>query len=110
MTTPVALFVGIDVSKDRLDVAVRPSGERWSVANAPDAFGAFIQRLQALPPTLVVLEATGGLEAAVVAELKQFLPTVNLPPAPGSAQRILEPRDGKWFWEGKEIRPEELDR
>jgi transposase len=86
MTTPVAIFVGIDVSKDRLDVAVRPSGERWSVANAPDAFGAFIQRLQALPPTLIVLEATGGLEAALVAELAY----AGLPVAVLNPKRVRE--------------------
>ncbi len=69
MTTASEIFIGIDVAKHQLDVAVRPSGDKWSVANAPDAFGALIQRLQALHPTLIVLEATGGLEAAVVAEL-----------------------------------------
>ena len=69
MTTAPELFVGIDVSKHQLDVAVRPTGERWTVANAPDAFGSLIKRVKALHPTLIVLEATGGLEAAVVAEL-----------------------------------------
>lgn len=63
------IFVGIDVSKQQLDVAVRPSGEHWSTPNAPPAFEAFINRVKALSPTLIVLEATGGLEAAVVAEL-----------------------------------------
>ncbi len=63
------VFVGIDVSKHQLDVAVRPSGEMWSVATAPSAFEAFIQRVKALSPTLIVVEASGGLEAAVVAEL-----------------------------------------
>lgn len=65
------IFVGIDVSKQQLDVAVRPSGEQWSTPNAPPAFEAFINRVKALSPTLIVLEATGGLEAAVVAELAQ---------------------------------------
>ncbi len=63
------IFVGIDVSKQQLDVAVRPSGEQWSTPNVPAAFEAFIKRVTALAPTLIVLEATGGLEAAVVAEL-----------------------------------------
>ena len=62
-------FVGIDVSKPQLDVAVRPSGEQWSTPNAPEAFEAFLKRVKALAPTLIVLEATGGLAAAVVAEL-----------------------------------------
>jgi len=69
MNASPEVFVGIDVSKDRLDVAVRPGGERWSVLNAPPAFEAFIQRIKALSPTLIVVEASGGLEAAVVAEL-----------------------------------------
>lgn len=86
MTPPEALFVGIDVSQDRLDIAVRPSGERWSVANTPGAFGALIKRIQALPPTLVVLEATGGLEAAVVAELAY----AGLPVAVVNPKRVRE--------------------
>ncbi len=63
------VFVGIDVSKHQLDVAVRPSGEQWSAPNAPEAFEAFLKRVKAVSPTLIVLEATGGLEAAIVAEL-----------------------------------------
>jgi transposase len=52
-----------------LDVAVRPSGEQW--ISAPDAPGLdeLVERLQALPPELIVLEATGGREGAVVAAL-----------------------------------------
>lgn len=69
MTTRPEIFVGIDVSKHQLDVAVRPSGERWMVANAPEALGALLKRLQAVHVTLIVLEASGGLESAVVAEL-----------------------------------------
>jgi transposase len=69
MTSIPEVFLGIDVAKHQLDIAVRPSGERWSVANAPDTWGALIKRVQVLHPTLIVLEATGGLEAAVVAEL-----------------------------------------
>ena len=67
--TPAAVFVGIDVSKDRLDVAVRPSGELWSVPQSPEALAGLVARLVALAPTLIVLEATGGLEAALVAAL-----------------------------------------
>ncbi len=63
------IFVGIDVSKSQLDVAVRPTGEQWSTPNAPAAFEDFLKRIKAVAPTLIVLEASGGLEAAVVAEL-----------------------------------------
>lgn len=63
------MFVGIDVSKHRLDVHVRPSGEAWSVDNDAKGHARLAERLGALSPTLVVLEATGGYQAAVAAEL-----------------------------------------
>lgn len=63
------VWVGIDVSKAELQIALRPSGEQWSTANSEHAFPALIQRLQPLAPALVVLEATGGLEGPVVAAL-----------------------------------------
>lgn len=44
----------------------------------------------------------------VIGELSKSLPKKNLPPAPGSAHRILEQKDGIWFWEGKPIKNEEL--
>lgn len=62
-------FVGIDVAKATLDVTVRPTGERWQLANEEPAFAALLARLRPLAPTLVVLEATGGFEHAVVAAL-----------------------------------------
>jgi transposase len=68
MTTPPT-WLGIDVSKARLDIAVRPTGEHWQVPNAESAFPALVARVQALAPTLIVLEATGGLERPVVAAL-----------------------------------------
>lgn len=67
MMLPV--FVGIDVAKATLEVAVRPSGEGWQLANEEAALLPLITRLHALGPTLVVLEATGGFEHAVVAAL-----------------------------------------
>lgn len=63
------VFVGIDVSKARLDVAVRPVGAAWSVANDESGIAELLTRLRELGPTLVVAEATGGLETAMVAEL-----------------------------------------
>jgi transposase len=64
-----AVFVGIDVAKATLDLALRPSGERWTVANEEAAIHALVQALRPRAPTLVVLEATGGFEHAVVAAL-----------------------------------------
>jgi len=63
------VFVGIDVSKDRLDVAARPSGESWQVANTELGIATLVKRLATLQPTLVVLEATGRLESAAVSAL-----------------------------------------
>jgi len=60
---------GIDVSKDRLDVAVRPSGERFVVARNGAGLDDLVGRLKILKPYLVVLEATGGFETVVVAAL-----------------------------------------
>src|SRR5690348_638636 len=56
------VYVGIDVSKDRLDVHVRPSGESFAVARDGDGVAGLIDRLRPLAPRLVALEATGGFE------------------------------------------------
>ena len=63
------LFVGIDVSKAALDVAVRPTAEAWQAANDPDGIDALVDRLARLGPALVVLEATGRYEAPCAAAL-----------------------------------------
>lgn len=57
---PFFLFVGIDVSKARLDVSVRPTGESFSCANRSSEMPQLVARLRALAPQLIVLEATGG--------------------------------------------------
>jgi transposase len=57
-----SVYVGIDVSKDRLDVHVRPSGEQFVVLRDDKMLDALVVRLRALEPRLVVLEATGGLQ------------------------------------------------
>jgi transposase len=63
------IFIGIDVAKDRLDVHVRPSGEAFVVARDDEGLATLIQRLTALGPALIVLEATGGFEATVAAAI-----------------------------------------
>lgn len=63
------VFVGIDVSKSCLDVASRPTGEAWQVPNDANGISDLAQRLVGMSPSLVVLEATGGLEWALTAEL-----------------------------------------
>jgi transposase len=57
------LFVGIDVSKASLDVAVRPTGETWTAANAPEGIDSLVARIAALRPALAVQEATERYEA-----------------------------------------------
>jgi len=64
-----AVIVGIDVSKDRLDVHVLPSGEAFGVGNDPAGIEALAGRLAALEPALVALEASGGMEIVAVAQL-----------------------------------------
>jgi transposase len=60
-------FVGIDVSKDRLDVHLRPSGEAFAVARDGKGLEELIARLRGRACQLVVLEATGGFETTVAA-------------------------------------------
>src|ERR1700723_248894 len=64
-----AVYVGIDVSKGELVVAVRPSGERMTLANDRAGIRRLVGRLGELKPQLVVVEATGGLQRQVVAGL-----------------------------------------
>jgi transposase len=62
-------FVGIDVARDRLDVHLRPSGEAFAVARDGEGLAQLVERLQALAPQLVVMEATGGYETIVASAL-----------------------------------------
>ena len=69
MKTRPSRVVGIDVSKDQLDLACRPEPTRWRVANATPGIAPWIADLRQLKPTLIVLEATGGWQGSVVAAL-----------------------------------------
>lgn len=73
MSTSAAQFVGIDVSKAQLDVAVRPSGETWTVAHDEAGLSGLVARLHTLAPVLIVVEATGGWEVALVGALAAAL-------------------------------------
>jgi transposase len=74
--------VGIDVSLDRLDVAVRPSGVAFAVERKASGLDELIVRLQELGPQLVALEATGGYETIAAAALASAgLPVVIVNPA-----------------------------
>jgi transposase len=74
------IFVGIDVSKDSLDVHVRPNGQAFVVASDDEGLARLAERLGALAPALIVLEATGGLQtraAAVLADIGLPVAVVN---------------------------------
>lgn len=77
-----ALYVGIDVSKDRLDVHAHPSGEAFAVPRDGDGLAQLVARVQALAPALIAVEATGGFETVVAASLASAgLPVVVVNPA-----------------------------
>jgi transposase len=75
-------FVGIDVSKDRLDVHILPHGAAFSVARDGEGLAELIERLTGLPLERVAVEATGGFETIVAAGLAGAgLPLVVVNPA-----------------------------
>jgi transposase len=77
-----AIVVGIDVSKDRLDVHVEPAGEAFAVGRDAAGLDALIERLRPLSPKTVAVEATGGFETVVAASLAAAgLPVVVVNPA-----------------------------
>ena len=73
--TEAMTFAGIDVAQAHLDVAIRPSQEErqeeWREANSPEGIDRLVSRLKSRQVDLVVLEATGGLETALVGELAE---------------------------------------
>ena len=69
MSTPAETFIGIDVSKAHLDVAVHAPAQGWRVENSEMGIAALLAQVQALQPTLIVLEASGGYELVLVAAL-----------------------------------------
>jgi transposase len=85
--TPHATFVGIDVAKAQLDIAVRPDGAQWIAPHDETGIRALVERLHPLSPTLVVLEATGGREVPVAAALA----------ADGLAVAVVNPRQVRDF-------------
>jgi transposase len=77
-----AIYVGVDVSKDRLDVHIRPSGEAFAVTRDGKGLEELVARLRVCSPTLVAVEATGGFETIVAAALAGAeLPLVVVNPA-----------------------------
>ncbi len=96
-----AVVVGIDVSKDRLDVAVRPTGETFAVARDAAGLDALVARLIPLAPAAVAVEATGGYEAVVAASLA----------AAGLAVAVVNPAQVRCFARalGKRAKTDPID-
>lgn len=87
--TESKVFIGIDVSKAWLDIAVYPTSENWRVGNNEKGFEELVQKLQAVPAERIVVEATGGYEAKLVEQLCQN----NLPVArvnPGRVRKFAQ--------------------
>ena len=81
------VYVGVDVSKARLDVAVWPSQQVFSDTNDAEGIGRLATRISGLNPKIVVLESTGRLEVAMALELGEH----------GAAYRIVNPRQIRDF-------------
>src|SRR5215217_1210612 len=81
------VFVGIDVSKRRLDVHLRPAGESFTIDYDAEEVAALVERLLPLEPTLVVLEAAGGLEVRIAGALA----------AAGLPAAVVNPRQVRSF-------------
>lgn len=74
-------FIGIDVSKDQLDICVRPEGDRFRENNNEAGIHSLTHRLLALRPEQILIEATGGYETNMVAALAEAkLPVVLINP------------------------------
>ena len=79
--TQESIFAGIDVAKERLDLALRPSGTVRTVAYDAAGISDLVSELQSLEPSAVVLESTGGLELPLAAALAaESLPVVVVNP------------------------------
>ena len=82
-----ACFIGIDVSKEQLEVAVRPTNEQMAFRNDDDGIDKLIERLQPLQPELILMEATGSYHQLVLARLL----------ASGLAAMAINPRQARDF-------------
>lgn len=80
------IFVGIDVSKAWLDIAVHEQEEAFRTGNNDIGIASLVKRLKKLRPTLIVLEPTGGLEMLVIAELAH----AGLPVVAINAKRVRD--------------------
>ena len=76
-----SIYVGIDVAKAQVDVAIRPTDDRWEVPHDETGVRQLVSRLKTLEPVMVLLEASGGLEVPLVAALAaEAVPVVVVNP------------------------------
>ena len=87
------LFIGIDVSKDHLDVFHYPDGESYSIKNSEQDIIHLAKTLKNQQPTLIVMEATAGMEILAAALLAQT----------GSNVTVVNPRQVRYFARSKGI-------
>ena len=64
-----SIFVGLDVAKAQVEVAVRPADDRWEVSHDDVGIGQLVSQLKSLEPAMVLVEASGGLELPLVSAL-----------------------------------------
>jgi transposase len=79
-------YIGIDVSKDTLDMAAYPTGQLWQYKNSKSGIAKTVCKLKGISPKLIVMEATGGFEQA----LKNALDEVGLAVAVVNPKRIRD--------------------
>jgi transposase len=84
--TATPIFVGVDIAKADFVVACRPDGTSWTATNDPEGVAATAARLRTLTPTLIVVEATGGYERALVAALA----TTGLPVVVANPRQVRD--------------------
>ena len=92
------VFIGIDVSKDHLDIGVHPMGKTWQLVHDGGGKEQLCQELRKLKPDLIVMEASGGMESALAVKLQEAkLPAVVVNPRQvrdfAKAQGILAKTD-----------------
>lgn len=87
LATASGVHVGMDVAKDTLEIAARPDGPAWACPNRVEAFPALVEKLQALAPVRIILEATGGWE----------MPVANQLAAAGLPVIVINPRQARDF-------------
>ena len=74
-------YVGIDVAKAQVDVAIRPTNDRWEIPRDEAGIRKLVSQMKALEPVMVLLEASGGLEVTLVAALAaESVPVVVVNP------------------------------